>query len=63
MSQKSQMAKLPIPPYGKILTSLPFWACVITFVCSGWGFYTLLTEIPTYLNNIQHISLTAVRLL
>ncbi len=27
---------------------------------NNWGMYTLLTEIPTYLNDIQHFSLTAV---
>ena len=26
----------------------------------NWGLYTLLTEIPTYLNNVQHFSLKAV---
>ncbi len=31
---------------------------VLDVIQVGW--YTLLTEIPTYLNNIQHISLTLV---
>lgn len=29
---------------------------------NSWGMYTLITETPTYLNNIQHISLKAVRI-
>ena len=48
------------PPYFQIVKSVPFWALVMTFVASSWGFYTLETEIPTYLNNIQHIPLTYV---
>ena len=35
---------------------------MLTYVCSYWGFYTLLTNVPTYLNNIQHIPLTLVSL-
>lgn len=60
MGQAKTRAKLPVPPYKKIVSSIPVWALILTFVCSAWGFHTLLTEIPTYLNNIQHIPLTAV---
>ena len=52
---------LPTPPYKLIAKSKPFWALILTFICGAWSFHTLLTEIPTYLNNIQHIPLTAVR--
>ena len=55
--------KIPGPPYKKIICSLPFWSLVVTYICSYWGFYTLLTNVPTYLNNIQHIPLTLVRFL
>jgi hypothetical protein len=54
--------KIPGPPYKEIICSLPFWSLVLTYVCSYWGFYTLLTNVPTYLNNIQHIPLTLVSL-
>ena len=26
---------------------------------SGWGYFSLLNETPTYLNNIQHFNLAA----
>ena len=52
--------KIPGPPYKQILCSVPFWSLVVTYICSYWGFYTLLTNVPTYLNNIQHIPLTLV---
>ena len=52
---------IPAPPYRQIFTSIPFWSLVLTYVCSYWGFYTLLTNVPTYLNNVQHIPLTMVR--
>ena len=60
MGEAKTSVNLPVPPYKMIATSIPVWALVWTFVCSAWGFHTLLTEIPTYLNNIQHIPLTAV---
>ena len=52
--------KLPIPPYKKIFTSIPILATIITAMCQNYGFYTLLTMTPTYLNNIQHFSLESV---
>ena len=51
---------LPLPPYKKILTSIPILATIVTAQCQNYGFYTLLTMTPTYLNNIQHFSLESV---
>ena len=53
--------KIPGPPYKKIICSFPFWSLVLTYISTYWGFYTLLTNVPTYLYNIQHIPLTLVR--
>lgn len=58
LTLKSLNVSIPSPPYKSILLSKPFWALVLTYICSYWGFYTLLTNVPTYLNNIQHIPLT-----
>ena len=54
-------SKLPFPPLLEIATSLPFIALAIAHIGQNWGFNTLLTETPTYLQNIQHLSLKAVR--
>jgi hypothetical protein len=39
--------KVPVP-WLKILTSVPFWAINIEFICSCFGSYVLLTTMPTY---------------
>ena len=52
--------RLPTPPIKAMITSLPFWAIMIAHIGQNWGFYTLLTEIPSYLQNIQHFSLQSV---
>ena len=40
-----------------IFSTTAFWALIVAHCGQNWGFYTLLTEIPTYLKNIQHFSL------
>ena len=52
--------KLPRPPFKYILVSPAFLAILAAHFGQNWGSYTMLTEIPTYLTNIQHFSLTAV---
>lgn len=47
---------LPIP-WRAVLTSLPFWALMLTHFGQNWGSYTLLTELPSYLKNIQHFGI------
>ncbi|XP_066938043.1 putative inorganic phosphate cotransporter isoform X1 [Macrobrachium rosenbergii] len=49
---------IPIP-WKAVFTSLPFWAVMVAHVGYNWGFYTLLSELPTYLKNIQHFSMTS----
>ncbi|XP_054720122.1 putative inorganic phosphate cotransporter [Uloborus diversus] len=44
-------------PWRSILLSGPVWALAITHFGNSWGFYTLLTELPTYLSNILHFHL------
>ncbi|KAK7078544.1 hypothetical protein SK128_007130, partial [Halocaridina rubra] len=41
-------------PWHSILTSTPFLIVIVTHIGNNWGFYCLLTELPTYLKNIQH---------
>ena len=48
---------VPPVPWGRIFTSIPVWALVITHMAQNWGFYTLLTELPTYMKNILHFDM------
>lgn len=41
-------------PWMAILTSVPLWAILITQCGQSWAFYTQLTELPTYMDNILH---------
>lgn len=53
----NEQSSLPFPPLLKIFSSLPFLSLIVVHFGQNWGFYTLLTETPTYLNEIQHFSL------
>ncbi|KAF3707159.1 Sialin H(+)/nitrate cotransporter H(+)/sialic acid cotransporter [Channa argus] len=45
---------VPVLP---MLLSIPLWAIIITQMCSNWSYYTLLTSLPTYMDNILHFDL------
>lgn len=47
-------------PWKSILTSMPVWAIFITNCGQNWSFWTLLDEIPTYLNKRLGYDLTHV---
>lgn len=44
----------PGVPWLSIFTSLPMWAITVTQCGQAWAFYTLLTELPTYMDKILH---------
>lgn len=44
----------PDVPWLSIFTSLPMWAITITQCGQSWAFYTLLTELPSYMDKILH---------
>ncbi|XP_055381833.1 putative inorganic phosphate cotransporter isoform X2 [Condylostylus longicornis] len=44
-------------PWFKILTSMPFVALIIVHCAHNWGFWTLLTEMPTYMKNILNLDI------
>lgn len=44
-------------PWCAILKSGPLWGILITQCGQSWAFYTQLTELPTYMNNILHFSI------
>ncbi|XP_005184461.1 sialin isoform X1 [Musca domestica] len=47
----------PSIPWRSIMTSVPLWAILITQCGQSWAFYTQLTELPTYMNNILHFEI------
>ncbi|GBN48339.1 Sialin [Araneus ventricosus] len=54
-NQKMDLRKeIPPIPWKKILTSIPFWAAVITITCQNWSFYTMMTDLPTFFSTILH---------
>eukprot|EP00045_Choanoeca_perplexa_P006649 m.57291 g.57291 ORF g.57291 m.57291 type:complete len:592 (-) comp13717_c0_seq2:131-1906(-) len=42
----------PPTPWKHMLTSSCVWALIINHTCQNWGFYTLLTCLPTYFNDV-----------
>lgn len=44
-------------PWRRALTSMPFVAICVAHFGSNWGFFSLLTNLPTYLHNIMHFDL------
>lgn len=47
----------PPVPWRKFLTCVPLWAILVTQCGQSWAFYTQLTEIPTYMNNMLHMNI------
>ena len=39
-------------PWKAIFTSLPFYAIIASHFSENWGFYTLLTQLPTFLKGM-----------
>ncbi|KAI7805384.1 sialin [Triplophysa rosa] len=44
-------------PWTSILKSLPLWAIVVAHFSYNWTFYTLLTLLPTYMNDVLGFSI------
>ena len=36
------------------------WGIIIGHFGAGWGYYTLFTQMPTYLKDIQHLDIKTV---
>ena len=49
----------PPVPWGKVLTSVPFWAILIAHCCSNWGWYMFLIEIPFYMKQVLHFNVSS----
>lgn len=44
-------------PWKSILTSLPLWATAVAHVGHNWGFWLLLTEMPTFIHMVFKVDL------
>lgn len=44
-------------PWLSILTSRGVWLLALVKFCASWSFYTLLTELPSYLSNVLHFDI------
>uniref|UniRef100_A0A224XPJ3 Sialin n=1 Tax=Panstrongylus lignarius TaxID=156445 RepID=A0A224XPJ3_9HEMI len=44
-------------PWKEFFKSLPVWAIVIAHFCENWGFYTLLTQLPTFMKDTLNYDL------
>lgn len=49
----------PKTPWTAIWTSVPLWAILITHCGQNWGFWTLMTEIPTYMSKVMNFDIKA----
>lgn len=47
-------------PWGMLLSRAPVWAIIINHFCSNWGFYVILTWLPTYFTQVLHAELHKV---
>lgn len=50
-------------PWLAILKSIPFWAILIVHCAQNWGYWTLLTEIPSYMKEVLDFDIESVSLL
>ena len=51
--------RLPFPPLRYILKTPAFLALTVVHFGQSWGYITLMTEIPSYLSNVHHYSITS----
>ncbi|BES93076.1 MFS transporter, ACS family, solute carrier family 17 (sodium-dependent inorganic phosphate cotransporter), other [Nesidiocoris tenuis] len=46
-----------VHPWGEFVKSLPVWAIVAAHFCENWGFYTLLTQLPSFMKDTLNFDL------
>lgn len=44
-------------PWKSLLSSFPLWAILVSQCGQVWTFYTILTELPTYMDRILHVNI------
>uniref|UniRef100_A0A1A9WGM3 Putative inorganic phosphate cotransporter n=1 Tax=Glossina brevipalpis TaxID=37001 RepID=A0A1A9WGM3_9MUSC len=58
-----QQSQDMVVPWKSIFTSIPFFALIAAHCGFTWGFYTLLTEVPTYLSSVLNLDIKSNALL
>lgn len=56
-NQKTILPKFIDAPWKQILTSRAVWAIIVAHFCESWGFFTLLTQLPSFLRGCNKIIL------
>lgn len=54
------MLQSPPVPWKSIVTSMPFWAILIAHMGQNYGYETLMTELPTFMNQVLHFNIKEV---
>ncbi|XP_026470914.1 sialin-like [Ctenocephalides felis] len=57
ISASNREKSLAPPPWKSILRSAPVWAIVASHFSENWGFYTLLTQLPSFLRDVLNFKL------
>lgn len=47
-------------PWGKIFTSMSFLSLMLVHCAHNWGFWTLLTKIPSYMKTVLEFDIKEV---
>jgi len=50
-------------PWKSILTSWPVWALIIVEAGHDWGGFTIISDLPKYMSDVLHFSITEVSLI
>ncbi|KAG4075528.1 hypothetical protein HA402_003353 [Bradysia odoriphaga] len=57
--QRAENKKASSVPWLAIATSVPFYAIIISHFAENWGLYTMLTQLPTYMNHSLNFDLSS----
>lgn len=44
-------------PWRQLFTSLPVWSIVVAHTCSVFGYFTLVNQMPTFMNDVYNVSI------
>lgn len=57
MGTSYQQGKDERVPWSHIITSLPMWAIILAHFSENWGFYMMMTGLPTFMRDVLHFEL------